>query len=138
MTVMPIVQESIKRKKKKKKKKTQKKKHKKPTTLYLITRSSNPSGIYVVITFVEHDLLIWLGLRQNGSVFYYDAPYHSSVQLVYTQRRVCFTSVYVNFTVLNAFVELGTGVCNWGRMGPLHLGFYGANGNCEYKNFTCI
>ena len=63
----------------------------------------NPSGIYVVTTlFVEHDPLIWLGLRQNGSVLYYDALYHSSLQPFYTQRRVCFTSVYVNVTDVHA------------------------------------
>ena len=96
-------------------------------------------GIYVVITlFVEHDPLIWLGLRQNGCVLYYDAPYHSSLQPFYMQKMVCFTSVYVQFTDLIAFVELGTGVRNWGRMEPLHLGFQGADGKCEYKNLTCI
>ena len=88
--------------------------------------------------FVEHDPLIWLGLRQSGSVLYYDAPCHSSVQPFYTQRRVSFTSLYVNFTDLIAFVELGTGVRKWGRMGPLYLGFQGADGKCEYKNLTCI
>ena len=41
--------------------------------------------------------------------------------------------MHVNFTVLIAFVELGTGVRNWGRIGPLHLGFQGAGGKCEYK-----
>ena len=40
----------------------------------------------------------------------------------------------MNFTDLIAFVELGTGLSNWGRMGPLHLGFKGINGRREYKN----
>ena len=82
--------------------------------------------------------MIWLGRRQSGSVLYYDAPCHSSLQPFYTQRRVSFTSLYVNFTDLIAFVELGTGVRKWGRMGPLYLGFQGADGKCECKNLTCI
>ena len=71
-------------------------------------------------------------------MYYYDAPYHSSLHSFYTQRRVCFTSKYVNVTDLIAFVELGTGVRNWGCTGPLHLGFQGADGKCEYQNLTCI
>ena len=96
----------------------------------------NPSGIYVVITlFIEHDPLIWLGLRQNGM-------YYTTMRLIVVPynlfiHKVCFTSVYVNFTDLTVFVELGTGVRNWGRMGPLHLGFQDADGKCEYKNLTC-
>ena len=74
----------------------------------------------------------------NGCVLYHDAPYHSSLRPFYTQRMVCFTSVYVNLTDLFAFVELGTGVRNWGRKGPLHLGFQGADGKYEYKSLTCI
>ena len=70
--------------------------------------------------------------------------YYTTMRLIlvlynhYIHKEVCSTSVYVNFTDLNAFVELGTGLHNWGRIAPLYLGFQGADGKCEYKNLTCI
>ena len=63
--------------------------------------------------------------------------YYTTMRLVivlynhfYTKRRVFFSSLYVNFTDLIVFVELGTGVRKWGHMGPLYLGFQGADGKC--------
>ena len=39
----------------------------------------------------------------------------------------------VIFTDIIAFVELGTGLRNWGRLGHLHFGIQGADGRREYK-----
>ena len=77
--------------------------------------------------FVEHDPLIWLGLRQSGSVLYYDALCHSSLQPFYTQRRVFFTSLYVNFTDLIVCSSCGIGdrCAEMGTHGTLIFGLPG-------------
>ena len=46
-----------------------------------------------------------------------DAPYHSSLQPFHTQKK---SFLHVKFTDMIEFKELGTGLRNWGCMGPLH------------------